>query len=498
MALTKLIYQDDNENLLRCVERNGESMTTLIDTDRGIKSAASSLISRELLEKYRPTDDNTACIHLIAMGNSDQYGFNKNGDWFSGDVLEKTAHTFVTNGHMFREHKNKDPKKAIGSIKHAAYDSNGMQRVELIVHMDKTKAPEEYEKAKKGKELCFSMSCRVPNDRCSICGNKAKTLPQYCDHLKYNMGRWLEKEANYAYAYNDEPSFFDISYVANPADRIARHLQVLFKDDDDSLKKAASSNNLVIPSALAAQIEGVTINELPLQEQSILYKLASAEQYISNIQTASDNRSYACQSSYPFALMEKLSSEELNTFRDVDPGVLFNNLAKRACVLSFPAWCQYITGKQDICESPMFKKASLFLPSIFGDMLSQLHTIIPYSDCFSACSDYKASRDEKNDIIQEVMDEAEQKFSIKEEPVRNRVIRITISIGGKLPSADKLESQVKEAAAADASYNDCVQLAQAYGQYQIKALSDINNYHNINDNMIDTVAGANTILLFDR
>jgi hypothetical protein len=66
------------------------------------------------------------------------------------------------------------------------------------------------------------------------------------------MGRWLEKEANYAYAYNDEPSFFDISYVANPADRIARHLQVLFKDDNDSLKKAASSNNLVIPSALAA------------------------------------------------------------------------------------------------------------------------------------------------------------------------------------------------------------------------------------------------------
>lgn len=177
MAISKLIYQDDNESLLRSVERNGEAMVQLLDTDRGIKSAASNLISKDILEQYRPTDDKTACIHLIAMGNSDQYGFNKNGDWFSGDVLEKTAHTFVTNGHMFREHRNKDPKKAIGTIKYASYDPKGMQRVELIVHMDKDKAEEEYQMAKQGKDLNFSMSCRVPNDRCSICGNKAKTLP---------------------------------------------------------------------------------------------------------------------------------------------------------------------------------------------------------------------------------------------------------------------------------------------------------------------------------
>lgn len=496
MALTKLIYQDDNEALLRSVERNGEAMVTLIDTDKGIKSAASNLISKDLLEKYRPTDDNTACIHLIAMGNSDQYGFNKNGDWFAGDVLEKTAHTFVTNGHMFREHRNKDPKKAIGTIKHASYDPHGMQRVELIVHMDKDKAPEEYEMAKQGKALNFSMSCRVPNDRCSICGNKAKTIPQYCDHLKYNMGRWIEKEANYAYAFNDEPVFFDISRVANPADRIARHLEYLFKDNQD-MKKAAAENDIVIPSAIAAQIEGVNLDVLSLHEQSLMHKLASAEEYIANIKQASDARSYACQSSYPFAMMEKLTNEELTAFREANPGTLFNNLAKRACVLSFPAWCQYITGNEEITNTPMFKKASLFLPSIFGDMFSNIGSIIPCADCFSASSDYKANIDPKNDEIQNLMDIAEEKFSIQQEPVRKRIIRITISIGGN-PSVDKLENQVKEAASANASYNDCVELAQAYGQYQIKALSDISNYHEITPNMIDTVAGSNTILLFDR
>jgi hypothetical protein len=76
-----------------------------------------------------------------------------------------------------------------------------------------------------------------------------------------------------------------------------------------------------------------------------MYKLASSEYYIDNINNINDNRAYACKSSYPFALMEKLSSEEIESYRSVDPGTLFNNLAKRACVLSFPAWCQYITGK---------------------------------------------------------------------------------------------------------------------------------------------------------
>ena len=50
MAITKLIYQDDNEALLRSVERNGEAMVSLINTDRGIKSAASNLISKDVLE----------------------------------------------------------------------------------------------------------------------------------------------------------------------------------------------------------------------------------------------------------------------------------------------------------------------------------------------------------------------------------------------------------------------------------------------------------------
>lgn len=167
-------------------------MSSLIEFDTGIKSAASNLVSKELLEEYRPKDSKTACIHLIAMGDAETYGFNRNGDAFPQKALEKYASTFVSNGNLFREHRNKDKKKRLGSVKWAGYDPSpkGMHRVELIVHMNKDAAEEEFEMAKQGSALNFSMSCRVPNDRCSCCGNQAKRTVDYCDCLKYNMGQW--------------------------------------------------------------------------------------------------------------------------------------------------------------------------------------------------------------------------------------------------------------------------------------------------------------------
>jgi hypothetical protein len=60
-------------------------------------------------------------------------------------------------------------------------------------------------------------------------------------------------------------------------------------------------------------------------------------------------------------------------------------------------------------------------------------------------------------MVQNLMDVAEDKFSIKQEPIRRRVINITISIG--IPSAERLENQVKEAASCDASYDNCLDLA---------------------------------------
>lgn len=484
MALSKVIYSDSNEQLVQAAYQMGQPMLSLIEYDRGVKSAASDLISKQLLEEYRPTDSKTACIHLIAMGDAEHYGFNRNGDAFPEDSLVKYAHTFVKCGHVFSEHRNKDPKKALGSIKHAAYDKNGMHRVELIIHLDKDKAPEAFAMAKEGRALNFSMSCRVPNDRCSCCGNEAKTVNDYCDHLKYHMGKWQEKCANWAFAYNDKPTFFDISIVKHPADRIARHLEYSFS------KEASTQGEAFVPSAIAAKNEGINLNTFDIDELSMLSRLTSSEEYVSNIKSASDNRSYACKHAYVNALTEKLSQEEINTLREANAGTVFYNMAKNASMLSFPAFCQYITGKEDIVDSAVVKKASLMLPDVFRTLFTDKLTMVPITDEFKASSRFMSSTDSKNDTVQNIMDKAQDKFSIEPDKATKRIIRITITCG---KSNNKDKDFDKEAA--NVSEQQCRELASAYGQYQLRALcdmQDINGSDSITANTLDLITSANT------
>lgn len=504
--MDKIIYQDGCDEFTRAMEHAGESFVNLIETEVGVKSAASDLIDRNLLEKYRPEDDSKVLIHLIGMGNSDQYGFNRNGDYFAGDVLEKRASTFVTHGKMYREHRNKDPKKSIGEIKYAAYDPKGMQRVEILVHMDKDKAPEEYEMAKEGKDLNFSMSCRVPNDRCSCCGNEAKTVANYCDCLKSHMGQYMDGFDKYAFAYNDEPTFFDISRVKSPADRIARHLDYLFSDKSNDLYKSASVNNAIIPGAVAAMEEGVNLNTFTLQECKFITKLASVENYINDRNTANkfytEDRANALLGSYPFSMMEKMSSEELQKARNVKPGTLFGELAKRACILSFPAFCQYISGNENAPDTPLVKKAALILPGIFRNMMGRMMSMMPITDSFRSDGEFSRERDPgQHDLVQNFMDKAEEKFSTSPEHVKGRVLTIVIRI--KMPggSSDDVEEKMHKAASSNVSYESASQLADAYGQYQLRALCDIedNQYDKFNsDYMCDLVAGANYAQVFDR
>lgn len=493
MALTKLIYSDSNEALVKAAHECGQPMTSLIEYDTGVKSASSNLVSKELLEEYRPKDDKHACIHLIAMGDAETYGFNRNGDAFPQDALEKYAHTFVTNGHVFHEHANKDPEKRLGTIKWAGYDpsKNGMHRVELIIHLDKDRAEEQYQMAKEGKALNFSMSCRVPNDRCSCCGNEAKKTSDYCSHLKYDMGKWVEKSANYSFAYNDKPTFFDISIVKTPADRIARHLEYSFA-------KSASADNTCISGAELARLEGVDLASLEIDELSMMRKLAKAEEYVASIEDANDPRSFACQQAYPFAMMEKFSKEELKEATEASAGTLFNIMAKKACLLSFPAFCQYITNDVTAPDSPIVKKAAIMLPGIFGDILDGAFGIKPMTEHFKSSSNFMCDCDGNKDGIQNLMDKVEDKFSMEPDKTQKRIIRITITCGC---TGKDLQDKLEKNSSYDVADQKCLQLASAYAQYQTRALCDMEEalgHGSVTDNMLDTVAASNRAIIFDR
>lgn len=184
-------------------------------------------------------------IHMIALGSTESYSCNRNGDGFKEASCIKFHPTFEKFAKFYRNHNNRPGSPSYGIVKKSIYNPE-MKRVELIVGLNGTKeaaernggyvADKELEKLEAGKDLGVSMSCKVAHDVCSWCGNKAKTRKEYCSEdkcggggLKNNIGALL-KCGHVLHADNPEPVFFDISHVIRPADRTAYVTGVLGKE----------------------------------------------------------------------------------------------------------------------------------------------------------------------------------------------------------------------------------------------------------------------------
>jgi len=171
-------------------------------------------------------------LHVIALGAGEYYGANSNGDYFperellgacenfNGKLRCYGFQTFETIAKVFKLHQNKDPNKAIGDVIRAIYNQR-MHRVELIIAVDKEKAPDIVQRIENGEKLPVSMGCRVKYDKCSICDNIAyKSRMEYCEHGK-TMLKQLLPDGRKVVRINYGPVFHDISFVRVPADKTA-------------------------------------------------------------------------------------------------------------------------------------------------------------------------------------------------------------------------------------------------------------------------------------
>jgi len=465
----------DQEELIKAAGR----VVNLIEGNSHIKQASSSAVSRELIESNQPDKDHFM-VHLIAMGDGEAYGPNRNGDWWPKKANQDYHDTFVSNGHFFREHNNRDPKKAIGIVKASAYNED-MSRIELVIHGDKKKAEEEYELAKEGKALSFSMSARVPNDRCNVCGNVATKSANYCGHLKSKMNQYIPEFQKYAYAINDKPTFFDISRVKNPADRIAHYLDYAF---DDELKKAASASDIIFSDELA-QAEGVGIpdvSSLPPQDIKILEKLASAENYLNDFLRGADlpkdeKYQYVKHALENLNTGDDVTQEEINALRKVQPGTLFAKFANSGTILPFGAFIAYVRDRSmdDTLSSDFYKAAcscggesSGMLGNMFNKLLSSGGSCggMSLSDAdsmFGAAPKSMVMADSGGtDDVQKLMDSVSQRHDHMKKPDVTRIVRITIKgpMGVKMASADCSEESVDEAEKS----------VSLYGLYKVAAI----------------------------
>jgi hypothetical protein len=219
-------------------------------------------------------------VHLFAMGSTEDYGPNRNGDGFRRVTCQNYHPTFVKHAMFYRNHANKDPRRSYGRVIKSAWH-DPMKRIELLVALNGTKqaaarnggliADLEMEKLASGKEIPVSMACMVPFDECSYCHNKAATGEDYCTGtnqggrckaggLRDNMGALVEIDGgiHHLHADNPNPKFFDISNVFRPADRIAYVTGVL--------EKNAAATGRIIKSAELARELGITVPAAVLLE----------------------------------------------------------------------------------------------------------------------------------------------------------------------------------------------------------------------------------------
>lgn len=204
------------------------------------KRVMAKIADEQLLSKIASLRKNPGeeLVHMLAVGCTEKYGPNRNGDGFPGEVCEKYHPTFVKYARFYRNHKSNDPTNSYGLVKLSHYNQ-AMGRIELVAALNASEAAArfnggkladlEMQKLASGDDIPVSMGCLVPFDLCSFCGNKAPTRKHYCDEhmckaggLKSNMGKTLAN-GDVLHAVNTEPAYNDISHIVGgrQADRIA-------------------------------------------------------------------------------------------------------------------------------------------------------------------------------------------------------------------------------------------------------------------------------------
>lgn len=248
-------------------------------------------------------------LHLIAMGATEVYGPNRNGDGFGKQALQRYCHTFEKYARWYRNHKNKDQDKSYGVVKLAYYNPQ-MHRVELLVALNGSEkaakanggllADDELQLLERGESIPVSMAAKVAYDVCVACGNEAPSRAKYCQSREEggNCSRFgcrtgLTKVADdgfVQYVDNPHPHFFDISKVYRNADPIA------FGDKARYMAKAASCEyvpggaelaELAGVSAPAAMVLPFTQSADEARQVQLAYKLAAVEDQLESTQSPS-------------------------------------------------------------------------------------------------------------------------------------------------------------------------------------------------------------------
>ena len=223
-----------------------------------------------------------------AVSAGEYWGPNKNLDYFPEKELLASFKTFLS-AHTFKNHENKHIENAIGDVLKADWNDI-MKCVELLLRIDRRIAPTIVRGFEKGFMTDVSMGCRIDHSICSICGNKAKTRFEFCEHIKSMKGKVFD-DGKKVYEINIGPKFHDISTVLNGAEKCAKMLNLYVHNS----KVTAQINKSA--SKVEEKIEKVASFESSINSDEILTMRKQADEILSDAEifekVAHDNRSFS-------------------------------------------------------------------------------------------------------------------------------------------------------------------------------------------------------------
>lgn len=350
------------------------------------KRASNDVFARELAA-MRPQPNKTI-LHIIALGDEEAFGPNRNGDAFSREDNQRCHPRFKKLGHLFRNHKNTDPAKAVGDVEATAHHG-AASRVELLVGLDNRKCAAEVEAAERGEDIPFSMGSSQEYDECSICKHKAPTAADHCDHIRNLLGEVLS-DGRKVYMKNPNPGFFDISIVHKPADRIAY-----------SLRKVASAGTATIGGHELAEMYGLSAS--PSTKVATMHALAELIKEVPMVA-----RGIAAPKSVRADTKQEL--RKLSAIYGVDQ--VLGYLTKRGMLLSPTDFADVATGCPE-AEAAVSDSCGCGLDDIIDD-----HQQVEAFDPPMAQEDIPVSADAQDDLA--------RNCGMQEQPSRRRALVMVI------------------------------------------------------------------------
>jgi hypothetical protein len=477
--MRKVFATDDHAELIRAA---GGTLFHFFERGERMTKSASEAFLKKDIQDYMPPDTHFG-VHLIFDGAEEDYGPNRNGDSASRKSLNAHHKTFEKYGCVYREHKNRCPRtQGIGQVK-VARMNNKSHRGELLVWVEKDKAPDMYKAAKDGKELSWSMSMRLPQDECSCCRKKSRTREEYCPHLKNQMLSYVSEFQKYAYARNEEGvKYFDISEVKKRAARIATYLSYF----GDSLQKAASADELVISgSEWADHVMGVD-SAIPFSpwEDRTLEKMAAEVRYFRDVHPSL--REVVVKTA-----PRTLTHDAIQIMAGADFRSLSGELAKRGMLLDFPTFASLVTGesvtelqtKKAFCDVGAFK-----LPFLLDDIVGRGGCACGEDAAGAVTPDEDGcSFSPHKDAIDKMLNQVGENLDMRPERAQERAVQVIII------------KQASIATPPPASFDPFYEaMAEAYGHYLVKASHIIAQRPGLGSGLFLASAAAALLKNFDK